>query len=104
MFDQIAWPGVQGTQSVLRALTWLAVLKVILVLLINAHLANLSLQNVRSWPKSAGGCQADFADSWRPTRASSSALRLGLLSYLKCIIDFDAEVSYCTFQLGMSQK
>lgn len=56
------------------------------------------------WPKSAGGCQADFADSWRPTRASSSALRLGLLSYLKCIIDFDAEVSYCTFQLGMSQK
>jgi hypothetical protein len=32
------------------------------------------------------------------------ALRLGLLSYLKCIIDFDAQVSYCTFKLGMSQK
>lgn len=31
-------------------------------------------------------------------------LRFGLLSYLKCIIDFNAEVSYCTFQLGMSQK
>ena len=30
--------------------------------------------------------------------------RLGLLSYLKCIIDFDAGVSYCTFQFGMSQK
>jgi len=32
------------------------------------------------------------------------ALRLGLLSYLKCIIDFYSEISYCTFQLGMSQK
>ena len=55
MFDQIAWPGVHGTQSVRRALTWLAVLKVILVLLINAHHANLSRQNVRSWPISALG-------------------------------------------------
>lgn len=47
--------------------------------------------NVAFWPASVRS----------PTMLPSD---LGLLRHLKGVVDFNAEVAHCTFQLGMSEQ
>jgi hypothetical protein len=59
----------------------------------SGHVFDLSSD--RSWPRS---------DRCRVAAPRHSCLNLGLLRHLKRVVDLDAKVSHCTFELGVAKQ
>lgn len=56
----------------------------------------------RSWPKAVPSERPFVANTGQPV--SRWPLDFGLLRDFKCIIDFDAEIPDCAFELSMAEK